>query len=92
MKLSPSALRVLLIVIRRHAAGESLHLRDLAQEAGVNLFAIQGHLARLRRRGLVSWEDRKYGTLRPRVRFVPVSALTAPTAAASQRSRRRARR
>lgn len=45
-------------------------VRAVAETVGINLSTTHWHLRRLRRQGLVTWEDGRTGTLRATVKVV----------------------
>lgn len=56
----PSTTAVLLACVRLHRPT----VRDVAKAVGRSVTTTHGHLLRLRRAGLVAWEDGQQGTLR----------------------------
>jgi DNA-binding IclR family transcriptional regulator len=65
--------KILLALVRRHRPGRPVYLQELADETGAaNKMVVYRSLQRLRRLGLVAYEDNQDGTLRPLVRAVAV--------------------
>lgn len=62
--------RVLLAVVHLHALNGRTTVREVAAGAGLSLGSTHVHLNALRVEGLVAWEDRTAGTLRPLVEVV----------------------
>ena len=65
--------RILGIVLREASRNRCPTFQEIANECGVFINAVACHLRALRRDGLVTWELGHCGTLRPLVRFEPVS-------------------
>lgn len=72
-RIGNTQLRVLLLVMEGHARRHPYTLREIAAKLGVNVFAVQNHVAALTRLGLVdqeSFRNRKSPrTLRPLCRL-----------------------
>jgi DNA-binding IclR family transcriptional regulator len=62
--------KVLLAILALHERGAHITIRAVAEEAGTSVSRAHFHLNRLRSEGLVGWEDRTHGTLRPTARRV----------------------
>lgn len=69
--LNDSATRVVLAV----AGSQHPTVRGVAYDTGVSLSAVHAILVRLRRLGLVAWEDGRQGTLRACVHPVAFGAV-----------------
>lgn len=67
--LADNSKRILADVI---AAGRTSQA-DIARRLGINVKTLHLHLIRLRRQGLVTWEDGKPGTVRPQARRDEIS-------------------
>lgn len=66
-----SRVAVLGVILRWHAhGGKSPSVSDLAREVGLSRTRVFMHLRDLRADGLVDWEEKRVGTLRPLVRVV----------------------
>lgn len=64
--LGPTAMRVLALVAR---PGRPPSIAEVARACGVRVHAVQRHLDRLRRLGLVTWEVGRVRTVRPLCRL-----------------------
>lgn len=73
--------KILGLVLARHAEGRPVTLRWLAREVGQALNNVKGHLVRLRRAGLVTWDEGYGGTLRPTCRVLTAEQLLGPSPA-----------
>jgi len=67
----PTRLRILAEVMRANQEGRpSPTIRELAKASGIAIHAVQQHLDRLRRDGLISWKNGLARTLRATCRVV----------------------
>lgn len=67
--LPAACLRVLVEVLRMTEAGERISVRKLCKRLGWrSANAVYYRLVRLRQAGLLTWEDGRDGTLRPKCR------------------------
>lgn len=70
--LHPSAIRILVALVRVHARNGRATVRELVEPSGLrSTHSVHRHLETLREQGFVAWEDGcARGTLRPLVREV----------------------
>jgi predicted transcriptional regulator len=73
--LGPTALQILEAVMLEPWLSPTV--RDLARITGKSLYCVQFHLQRLRRAGLVTWEDGLARTMVANCRFIPAAELAA---------------
>ena len=74
MRLNHTALRILLLLQSSHGCSPSL--RWLAERLGIrSMNGVHCHLRRLRGLGLVTWEPKRFRTLRATCRFIPEGEL-----------------
>ena len=72
-----SSLRVLAVIHEAYRRGQVLTVRDVCRRLGwTSPNAAARHLRRLRRLGLVRWEDLHARTLVPTCEFVPAGRLS----------------
>jgi Mn-dependent DtxR family transcriptional regulator len=70
--LNHNALAILGMILRAQRLGERPPTySQFVEELGIHIRAVWGHLRRLRKLGLVSFEDYRQGTLRATCEFVP---------------------
>lgn len=63
----PTRAAVLTTLLRLHAAEGRCTVRAVADELGISISTCHSHLTALRRAGLIAWEPKRAGTLRPLV-------------------------
>jgi len=61
---------ILAAIVRGHAIGRPPSVREMAEEAGVTVNAVQGQLKRLQRDGMIARDERHARTLRPTCRWI----------------------
>ena len=69
--LNPTALTILSVLLERPFPSPSI--RELCRRTGKTRHGIHVHLLRLRRFGLVTWDDRCAGTLRATCTYEPAA-------------------